>query len=96
MADWLREKGHIADAVRDIGLRDADDSELWTYACQNGAVIVSKDEDFALRAGANEQAAVLWIRFGNVVNRVLFARLEQAWPEVEGHFSIGTTLVEVR
>ena len=29
--------------VRDVGLRDADDSVIWEYARQNGYVVISKD-----------------------------------------------------
>ena len=36
--------------VREIGLRDADDSAIWDYAKLNGFVIVSKDSDFQQRS----------------------------------------------
>lgn len=32
LATWLRTKGHHAVALREVGLRDADDPEIWTYA----------------------------------------------------------------
>ncbi len=33
--------------VADVGLRDASDEEVWTYASTNDLVLISKDEDFA-------------------------------------------------
>lgn len=31
--------------VRDIGMKESDDSDIWDYAAQNGYIIVSKDSD---------------------------------------------------
>jgi Domain of unknown function (DUF5615) len=50
LAGWLKEQGHEAQAVRDVGLREAEDGAIWTYAKQTGAVILTKDEDFAARS----------------------------------------------
>jgi predicted nuclease of predicted toxin-antitoxin system len=36
--------------VREVGLRDADDSDVWEYAKLNGFTIVSKDSDFQQRS----------------------------------------------
>lgn len=47
MAVWLAEKGHACDHVLQLGLAQAKDSELWRRAGETGAIIVSKDEDFA-------------------------------------------------
>ena len=41
---------HKSTHVRDAGLRDASDSEIWTYAKANEFVIVSKDTDFRERS----------------------------------------------
>ncbi len=46
---WLAERGHTAEHVYDIGLHAADDRVLWDYALSAGAVIITKDEDSALR-----------------------------------------------
>ncbi len=97
LADWLRDKGHEAVAVRDIGLRDADDRAIWAKATLDQAVIITKDQDFALLAAtAADGPQVLWVRTGNLVNRLLLARFEQAWPEIEAHLSVAATVVELR
>ena len=36
--------------IREIGMRDATDSEIWEYAKTNGFAIVSKDSDFQARS----------------------------------------------
>jgi predicted nuclease of predicted toxin-antitoxin system len=52
--------------VRQIGLRDADDSIIWNYARQNGFTIISKDSDFQFRSllyGCPPK--FIWLRVGN-------------------------------
>jgi predicted nuclease of predicted toxin-antitoxin system len=36
--------------VREVGLRDSGDSEIWDYAKLNGFIIVSEDSDFQQRS----------------------------------------------
>jgi predicted nuclease of predicted toxin-antitoxin system len=93
----LGDKGHEAVAARDIGLRDADDHEICARAQTDRAIIVTKDEDFAQMVAANdERPSVLWVRTGNVLNRVLLSRFESAWAQIEEHLKSGTRLVEIR
>ncbi len=96
LAAWLREKGHDAVAMRESGLREADDPAIWSYALGCSAIVVTKDEDFALLAAAGPSARMLWVRIGNAVNRVLLARFERAWPEIITHLEEGAQLVELR
>lgn len=63
LARWLEERGHTAEHVADRGMAAADDRAVWEYALATGAVIVTKDEDFAMcRVLASEGPWVLWIR----------------------------------
>lgn len=97
LAVFLRDKGHDAAALREIQLRDADDEEIWEIARADCAIIVTKDEDFAKLVAANDEGPrVLWVRSGNLLKRVLLARFESAWPELEGHLIAGARLVEMR
>ena len=97
LADWLRSKGHDAVAVRDIGLKEADDRTIWAKAKAERAVIVTKDEDFTLLAPTtNDAPQVLWVRTGNLVNRLLLNRFERSWPEIEAHLLNLVKVVEVR
>ena len=52
--------------VRNVGLRDAPDTEVWNYAKTNGFAIVSKDSDFHQRSLVlGYPPKVIWIRLGN-------------------------------
>ena len=62
LADIYAESVH----VREVGLRDAGDFEIWQYAKANGYAIVSKDSDFQQRSllqGAPPK--FVWLRVGN-------------------------------
>ena len=47
IAQWLREAGYDAQAVREVGLREADDGGIWRHAQAQCRVIVTNDENFA-------------------------------------------------
>ena len=96
LATWLRAKDFQAVSLRELGLQDSDDATVWDLAVREGAIIVTKDEDFALLAAVREGPCVLWVRTGNLVNRLLLARFERAWPEVVEHFVSGARVVELR
>ena len=47
IAQWLTAThGVEASALRDLGLRDAEDSRIFFAARQQGAIVMSKDRDF--------------------------------------------------
>ena len=70
LARLLRESGCDASAVREIGLREANDAEIWRYAVQQQAAIITKDEDFAERClYSRDQPVILWLRIGNTSNQ---------------------------
>ena len=96
LAVWLREQGHEAKAVREVGLREAGDGAIWAYALQTSAVILTKDEDFAVCSQQTSAGpAVVWLRVGNASNRALRAWLE---PRLAGMVQLigqGSRLVEV-
>jgi predicted nuclease of predicted toxin-antitoxin system len=93
---WLGEQGHVAEHVFDLGMAAADDRVIWDYAAANGAVNITKDEDFALRR-AHEAAGprVVWVRRGNVSTRELLRWFEPALPRVRDALAMGELLVEV-
>jgi predicted nuclease of predicted toxin-antitoxin system len=77
LAGWLREAGHEASHVEDAGLRDAEDGAIWAHALKTGAIIVTKNEDFAARSIRTESAPmIVWLRVGNTTNPVLRLWLE--------------------
>lgn len=50
LCGWLRERGHNAVHVFEIGMVAASDDEIADRAEADGAVVVSKDEDSSCRA----------------------------------------------
>ena len=97
LAQTLRELGHDAVALRDIGLRDAEDGAIWQYALEQSAVIVTKDEDFPARSLHTESApGIVWLRIGNCSNRALLAWFGPLWPEIDRRLGAGDRVVEVR
>ena len=47
LAVWLRDVWHIdAKALRELGLRDAGDREIFDAARANSVILLSKDADF--------------------------------------------------
>ena len=52
--------------VRLLGLEEADDSTLWSYARLHGYTIVSHDADFAeMSALLGAPPKIIWLRGGN-------------------------------
>lgn len=96
-ADWLVAKGYEAKSARDLGLREAVDTTIWSVAKDGGWIVVSKDEDFVEFALQNEQGPhVVWLRIGNCTNPTLFIWLEPLWPGIVGALEAGHRVVEVR
>jgi predicted nuclease of predicted toxin-antitoxin system len=96
LAVWLQEQGHDAQAVREVGLREASDSAIWAYALHNSAVIFTKDEDFAARAQQVQSGPVIvWLRVGNCSNAALRAWLQPRLPGIMQLVAQGSRLVEV-
>jgi predicted nuclease of predicted toxin-antitoxin system len=96
LAMWIREQGLPARSLRELGLQCADDSTIWDLAKQETAIIVTKDEDFILLAAARPGPSVLWVRTGNLVNRLLLDCFRRSWPEVLAHLRSGARVVELR
>lgn len=94
LGGWFEAKGFEAVHVRDLGMREASDRTIWQYALDQAAVIVTKDEDFALMRGRREGPQVLWLRIGNATNRVLRAHLDKVWPDVKLWLEDGEAIVE--
>ena len=60
LARWLSAHVHEAEHVLDRHMETATDSAIWDFACQNDAVIVTKDEDFAQRKMLGPQVPSLF------------------------------------
>ena len=62
--------------IRDIGMEEAEDSDIWDYAAQNGYVIVSKDSDFHQKSFLyGHPPKVIWLRLGNCSTNTIVSLL---------------------
>jgi predicted nuclease of predicted toxin-antitoxin system len=95
LARRLERLGHAAEHVADRGMASAPDDAIRDYATAVGAVIVTKDEDFAIRRLLAEGPAVVWLRLGNTRRTVLLARVESELPAIVSALERGESIIEV-
>jgi predicted nuclease of predicted toxin-antitoxin system len=96
LARWLTAHGHPSQHVFDFGGDGTTDDEVWTQARQEGAIIVTKDEDFALRAMRDVGGpSVGWIRVGNTRRAALLTWLAELLPSVINALDQGERIVEI-
>jgi predicted nuclease of predicted toxin-antitoxin system len=97
LCPWIRrEFGIDVVPVRDLGLREAEDRNIFARARQAGTVVLTKDEDFALlvkRLGPPPQ--VIWLTCGNVSNASLKKILVTGLPEAMALIRRGEAMVEI-
>ncbi|BAY23260.1 hypothetical protein NIES2100_30240 [Calothrix sp. NIES-2100] len=69
IATWITNTlGVTAVALRDIGLRDAEDLEIFETAKSQGVILMTKDSDFVdlvTRLGSPPQ--IIWLTCGNYI-----------------------------
>ncbi len=97
LAIWLSSQpGVQAKAVRDLGLRDATDEQIFAAARRSGATIVTKDSDFAhLLERLGPPPQVIWVTCGNTSNECLRGVFERCWRSVGELIAKGEPLVEI-
>lgn len=97
IAVWLSATfGVNAIAIKDLGLRDSQDTQIFADACIANAIIMTKDSDFVdlvTRLGTPPQ--ILWITSGNVTNRNLRQILIQTFPNALRLLQEGESIVEI-
>jgi predicted nuclease of predicted toxin-antitoxin system len=76
----------------------SDDCEIWRLAKNEGFVIVTKDQDFALMADREGETApqVVWVRTGNCRKTVLLAAFNALLPKLRQLLEDGQTVIEIR
>ena len=97
IATWItNELGITAIALRDVGLRDAEDEEIFRAAKEQGAILMTKDRDFVDlldRFGSSPQ--VIWLTCGNTSNARLKEILSATLPDAISLLRSGESLVEI-
>lgn len=97
LAAWIVETfGITALSLKELGLRDAKDTEIFEAAIQPNLVIMTKDSDFVdlvCRLGSPPQ--ILWLTCGNVTNQNLRRILTSTLPEAITQLQQGESVVEI-
>ncbi len=97
LARWISEHvGLTAHSVRDLGLRDAKDAEIFHRARTPGIIVMTKDRDFVelvQRLGPPPQ--ILWLTCGNTTNEWLRQVLASALPQALQLFERGEPMIEI-
>jgi predicted nuclease of predicted toxin-antitoxin system len=84
-------------AVRDLGLRDADDGIIFARAREQTAIILTKDADFALlleRHGPPPR--IIWLSCGNTTNAALRAIIGRHADSLRAWMAGSEPLIEIR
>ena len=96
LATQLQAAGFVAEHVNRIGLGPATDRSIWDYVSREGAVLITKDEDFVALANRSESGPqVVWIRIGNISNAALWRVLSVVLDEIVQSLEAGERVVEV-
>lgn len=97
IAAWISSNFAVnAVAVRDLGLRDAEDKEIFEAAGRVNAVVMTKDSDFISlldRLGAPPR--VIWVTCGNTPNARLKEILAKTLPKALELLRSGEALIEI-
>lgn len=97
-AAWVAETFSLAaHAVRDLGLREATDRQIFLSARGASAVVMTKDRDFVrLLEELGPPPQVVWLTCGNTSNAHLKRILANALPRAVKLLESGEPLVEIQ
>jgi len=95
LCGWFEQRGHEAEHVTQRLGGQTPDVEIAACAAGEGFVLVTKDDDFALRHPPADYRLV-WLRCGNITNRALRDWLGERWESILAALEAGEELIEVR
>jgi predicted nuclease of predicted toxin-antitoxin system len=97
IAIWIEENFSVeAFALRDLGLRDSEDEEIFQAAKNKNAVIITKDIDFvSLLERFGSPPKIIWLTCGNTSNANLKHILNSILQDAINLLEQGETLVEI-
>lgn len=97
VAKWVSaDLGHPACSIRDLGLRNAKDKDIFAAARQANAVVMTKDADFAeMVERLGPPPSVIWLTCGNTSNAALRGLLKTTLPRAIDLIGKGDKLVEI-
>lgn len=96
IATWISSNYAVsAVAIRDLGLRDAEDKEIFEAARQEKAVVMTKDSDFVLLDKLGSTASSNLDHLRNTSNARLKEVLTKTLPKALDLLDLGEKLVEI-
>lgn len=97
VAAWISRNYSVsAIAIRDLGLRDAEDLEIFQAAKKANVVVMTKDKDFIdLLDRFGPPPQVIWLTCGNTSNSNLQKILSQTLTEAIALLESGEQIVEI-
>ena len=98
IANWIAKTFAVeAIAVRDLGLRDATDKEIFSAARDAAVVVMTKDSDFVDLVNARgAPPQVIWVTCGNTSNARLREILSKTLPQALVLLASGEKVVEIK
>ena len=82
--------------MRDVGLRQAKDKDIFASARQANAIVMTKDADFVEMVDRlGPPPRVIWLTCGNTSNAALRLLLKKTLPRALHLISQGDALVEI-
>lgn len=97
IAFWIENNFNVkAFALRDLGLRDAEDEEIFREAQKADAIVITKDSDFvALLDRFGAPPKIIWLTCGNTSNANLKIILSKTLLDAIDLLNNGEELVEI-
>ncbi|MEO0804511.1 MAG: DUF5615 family PIN-like protein [Cyanobacteria bacterium J06642_2] len=97
ISTWITSRFDVvAVALRDLGLRDAEDSDIFEAAKSQGVIFMTKDRDFVdLVEWLGTPPQIIWLTCGNTSNARLREILNSVLPTALEILSSGEPLVEI-
>lgn len=98
IASWIQLSfGIKAKSARELGLRDATDRQIFMAARAGGAIVMTKDSDFAVlvsQLGAPPQ--IIWVTCSNTSNAHLRRILSKTLLQALDVLASGERIVEIK
>ncbi len=97
LANWIEKNFSVkAIAVREKGLRESTDREIFITAKQASVVVMTKDSDFLrLQQELGSSPKVIWLTCGNTSNDSLKQILVRTLPKAIELLEAGESIVEI-
>ncbi len=97
IAFWIENNFDVeAFALRDLGLRDAEDLEIFEAAKKADAVVMTKDSDFvALLERLDAPPKIIWLTCGNTSNANLKIILSKTLQDAINFLESGEKIIEI-